>query len=44
MDTLGYLSDLNNLIGKFAISDYSPLSEWIMCELGVFPLFQRTIF
>ena len=34
---------LNNrgLIGALSrtIQQYSPLSEWIMCELGVFPIF-----
>ena len=39
--TLGDLGDLSNLIGSLSwiIQQYSPLSEWIMCELGVFPIF-----
>ena len=33
--------DLSNLIGSLSrtIQQYSPPSEWIMCELGVFPIF-----
>ena len=32
---------LSNLIGSLSrtIQQYSPPSEWIMCELGVFPIF-----
>ena len=32
---------LSNLIGSLSrtIRQYSPPSEWIMCELGVFPIF-----
>ena len=39
--TLSDLGDLSNLIGSLSrtIQQYSPLSEWIMCELGVFPTF-----
>ena len=39
--TLSDLGDLSNLIGSLSrtIQQYSPLTEWIMCELGVFPLF-----
>ena len=39
--TLSDLSDLSNLIGSLSrtIQQYSPPSEWIMCELGVFPIF-----
>ena len=39
--TLSDLGDLSNLIGSLSwtIQQYSPLSEWIMCELGVFPIF-----
>ena len=38
--TLSDLSDLSNLIGSPSrtIQQYSPPSEWIMCELGVFPI------
>ena len=41
MYTLSDLGDLNNLIGSLSrtIQQYSPPSEWIMCELGVFPIF-----
>ena len=36
----------SNLIGSLSrtIQQYSPPSEWIMCELGVFPIFLRIIF
>ena len=36
--TLSDLGDLSNLIGSLSrtIQQYSPPSEWIMCELGVF--------
>ena len=39
--TLSDLGDLSNLIGSLSrtIQQYSPPSEWIMCELGVFTLF-----
>ena len=39
--TLSDLGDLSNLIGlrSQTIQQYSPPSEWIMCELGVFPIF-----
>ena len=39
--TLSDLGDLSNLIGSLSrtIQQYSPPSEWIMCELGVFTSF-----
>ena len=39
--TLSDLGDLSNLIGSLSrtIQQYSAPSEWIMCELGVFPIF-----
>ena len=39
--TLSDLGDLSNLIGSLSrtIQQYSPPSEWIMCELGVFAIF-----
>ena len=39
--TLSDLGDLNNLIGSLSrnIQQYSPPSEWKMCDLGVFPSF-----
>ena len=39
--TLTDLGDLSNLIGSLfrTIQQYSPPSERIMCELGVFPIF-----
>ena len=39
--TLSDLGDLSNLIGSLSrtIQQYSLPSEWIMCELGVFPIF-----
>ena len=39
--TLSDLGDLCNLIGSLSrtIQQYSPPSEWIMCELGFFPIF-----
>ena len=39
--TLSDLGDLSNLIGSLSrtIQQYSPPSEWIMCERGVFPIF-----
>ena len=39
--TLSDLGDLSNLIGSLSrtVQQYSPPSEWIMCELGVFPIF-----
>ena len=38
--TLSDLGDLSNLIGSLSrtIQQYPPPSEWIMCELGVFPI------
>ena len=38
---LSDLGDLSNTIGLLSrtIQQYSPPSEWIMCELGVFPIF-----
>ena len=34
------LGDLSNLIGSLSrtIQQYSPPSEWIMCEFSVFPI------
>ena len=39
--TLSDLGDFSNLIGSLSrtIQQYSPPSEWIMCELGFFPIF-----
>ena len=40
--TLSDLGDLSNLIGSLSRTiqlKYSLPSEWIMCELGVFPIF-----
>ena len=39
--TLSDIGDLSNLIGSLSrtIQQYSPPSEWIMCELGVFHIF-----
>ena len=39
--SLSDLGDLSNLIGSLSrtIQQYSPPSEWIMCEPGVFPIF-----
>ena len=39
--TLSDLGDLSNLIGSLSrtIQQYSPPSEWITCELSVFPIF-----
>ena len=39
--TLSDLCYLSNLIGSLSrtIQQYSPTSEWIMRELGVFPIF-----
>ena len=44
--TLSDLGDLSNLIGSLSrtIQQYLPPWEWIMCELVVFPIFERTIF
>ena len=44
--TLSDLGDSSNLIGALSrtIQQYSPPNEWIMCELGVFPIFLETIF
>ena len=41
--TLSDLGDLSILIGSLSrtIQQYSPPSEWIMCELGVFSIFFR---
>ena len=41
--TLSDLGDLSNLIGSRSrtIQQYLPPSEWIMCQLGVFPRFLR---
>ena len=41
--TLSDLGDLSNLIGSLSrtIQQYSPPSERITCELGVFPTFFR---
>ena len=41
MYTLSDLGDLSKTIGLLSrtIQQYSPPSEWIMCELGVFPIF-----
>ena len=41
IDTLSDLGDLSNLIGLLSrtIQQYSPPSEWIMCELHFFPIF-----
>ena len=41
INTLSDLGDLCNLIGSVSrtIQQYSPPSERIMCELGVFPFF-----
>ena len=38
--TLRDLNDLGNLIGSLSrtIQQYSPPSEWIMCEPSVFPI------
>ena len=38
--TLSGVGDLSNLIGSPSRTDqqYSPPSEWIMCELGFFPI------
>ena len=35
------IGDLSNLIGSLSrtIQQYSPPSEWIMCELAFFPIF-----
>ena len=44
--TLSDLVDLSNLIGSLSptIHQYSPPSEWIMCELGFFPFFRERSF
>ena len=41
--TLSDLGDLSNLIGSLSrtIQQYSPPSEWIMSEPGVFPIFSE---
>ena len=43
--TLSDLGDLSNLIGSLSrtIQQYSPPSEWIMCELGVFPFSENDL-
>ena len=40
------LGDLSNLIGSLSrtIQQYSPPSEWIMCELHFFPIFLENVF
>ena len=40
---LSNLGDLSHLIGSLSrtIQQYSPSSEWIMCDLGVFSHFFR---
>ena len=38
--TLSDLGDLSNLIGSLSRT-IQPPSEWIMCELGVFPIFLK---
>ena len=42
--SLSDLGDLSNLIGSLSrtIQQYSPPSEWVMCELGVFPYRERS--
>ena len=37
--TLSDLGDFSNLIGSRTIQQYSPPSEWIMCEFGFFAIF-----
>ena len=39
--TLSDLGDLSNMISSVSrtIQQYSPPSEWMMCEVGVFPIF-----
>ena len=39
--TLSDLGELSNLIGSLSrtIQQYSPPSEWIMCDLGFLPTF-----
>ena len=41
--TLSDLGKLSNLIGSLSrtIQQYSPPSEWIMCELVFFPIFLK---
>ena len=41
--TLNDLGDLSNLIASLSrtIQQYLPPSEWIMCELGFFPIFLK---
>ena len=41
--TLSDLGDLSNLIGSLSRTNqqYSPPSEWIMCELAFIPIFFR---
>ena len=39
--TLSDLGDLSNMISSVSrtIQQHSPPSEWMMCEVGVFPIF-----
>ena len=41
--TLSDLGDLSNLIDSLSrnILQYSPPREWIMCKIGVFPIFSE---
>ena len=41
--TFSDLGDLSNLIGSLSrtIQQYSPPSQWMMYELGIFPIFFR---
>ena len=41
INTLSDLGDLSNLTGLLSrtVQQYSLPSEWIICELGVFPMF-----
>ena len=43
---LSDLGKLSNLIGSLSrtIQQYSPPSEWIMCELGFFPFYRERSF
>ena len=45
MYKLSDLGDLSNLIGSLSrtIQQFSPLREWIMCELGVFPFLKNDL-
>ena len=42
MTTLVLLGVTFDLI--WTIQQYSPVSEWMMCELGVFPIFLESVF